>query len=340
MWITSSIATVLTPTAVALGNFDGVHQGHRQVIQPVLAFNHSESAIRETLAQLSTGLPTGIASPVYPTVVTFHPHPQEFFSGQPRKLLTPLAEKTVQLDAMGVKQLVLLPFDQRLATLTPAQFVHEILVEQLQVRQISIGSDFRFGQNRAGTAEELQAIAATEGIEVIITSLKLLDGKRISSSAIREALQAGDIALANYLLGRPYTLVGTVIKGQQLGNTLGFPTANLELPPEKCLPRFGVYAVRVQWCEKSDRVSADLSVCPQPGVACEMGVMNLGYRPTVNGTHLVAEVHLLNWSGNLYGQVLSVSLEQFLRPEQKFESLDALKTQIKADCDAAQAIFI
>ncbi|MEX0268394.1 bifunctional riboflavin kinase/FAD synthetase [Leptolyngbyaceae cyanobacterium UHCC 1019] len=326
MWITSSIATVLTPTAVALGNFDGVHQGHRQVIQPVLSFNHSEidSAIRETI-------PMGIASPVYSTVVTFHPHPQEFFSGQPRTLLTPLPEKIVQLDAMGVKQLVLLPFDRQLAALTPAQFVQEILVEQLQACQISIGSDFRFGQNRAGTAEELQAIAATAGIEVKITSLKLLDEKRISSSAIREALQSGDVALANYLLGRPYTLVGTVIKGQQLGNTLGFPTANLQLPPEKCLPRLGVYAVRVHWCEKGDR--------PQPGTAFQLGVMNLGYRPTVKGTHLVAEVHLLNWSGNLYGQTLSVSLEQFLRPEQKFESLDALKAQITADCDAAKSVL-
>ncbi len=321
MWITSSIATVLTPTAVALGNFDGVHQGHRQVIQPVLAFNDSG---------IDSGIDRAIA-PIYSTVVTFHPHPQEFFSGQPRTLLTPLAEKIVQLDAMGVKQLVLLPFDQQLATLTPEQFVQEILVEQLQVRQISIGSDFRFGRNRAGTATELRAIAANAGIEVKITSLKLLDEKRISSSAIREALQAGDAALANYLLGRPYTLVGTVIKGQQLGNTLGFPTANLQLPPEKCLPRCGVYAVRVQWCVKGDR--------PQPSTAFQLGVMNLGYRPTVNGNHLVAEVHLLNWSGNLYGQVLSVSLEQFLRPEQKFESLDALKAQIQADCHAAQAIF-
>ncbi|MBM0742289.1 bifunctional riboflavin kinase/FAD synthetase [Phormidium sp. CLA17] len=314
MWITSSLSTILTPTAVALGNFDGIHQGHRQVIQPALAFNDE-----------------AIASPVYATVVTFHPHPQEFFSGQSRKLLTPLPEKIVQLDKMGVKQLVMLPFDQQLATLTPAQFVQEILLKQLQVRQISIGSDFRFGRNRAGTAKELQAIAAAEGVEVMITSLKLLDEKRISSSAIREALQAGDIALANYLLGRPYTLVGTVVEGQQLGNTLGFPTANLQLPPEKCLPRSGVYAVRVQWCEKGD--------CPQPGTACETGVMNLGYRPTVNGTHLVAEVHLLNWAGNLYGQVLSVSLEHFLRPEQKFESLNALKAQIKTDCDAAKTVF-
>lgn len=327
MWTTSSIATVLTPTAVALGNFDGVHQGHRQVIQPVLASSHS-------------GLDSGVAPPAYSTVLTFHPHPQEFFSGQPRTLLTPLGEKIAQLDAMGVKQLVMLPFDQQLAALTPKQFVQEILVEQLQVRQISVGSDFRFGRNRAGTAEELKAIAVAAGIEVIITSLKLLDEKRISSSAIREALQAGDIALANYLLGRPYTLIGTVIKGQQLGNTLGFPTANLQLPPEKCLPCSGVYAVRVQGCEKGDRARTDWSVHPQPGTACEIGVMNLGYRPTVNGTHLVAEVHLLNWSGDLYGQVLSVSLKQFIRPEQKFESLDALKAQIKADCDTAQAIFM
>lgn len=316
MWITSTLANALTPTAVALGNFDGVHLGHRQVIQPVVPFSASVSADEH----------------IYSTVVTFNPHPREFFSGQPRCLLTPIQEKAAQLKLIGVEQLVLLPFDRELASLTPQQFVEEILLRQLQAKQISVGSDFHFGRGRSGTATELQAIAAQHGVTVTIAPLKNLDQERISSSGIREALQAGNLPLARRLLGRSYCLVGIVSLGQQLGRKLGFPTANLQLPPEKFLPRLGVYAVRVHISSSEDE-SALVTPPTLPGV------MNIGVRPTVDGKTQVVEVHLLDWSADLYGKTAVVSLESFLRPEQKFASLDELKAQIQADCEAAREVL-
>ena len=290
-----------------------MHQGHRQVIQSVLASPHfSESGDH-----------------AHATVVTFHPHPQEFFTGQPRQPLTPLAEKVAQLRHLGVEQLVLLPFDRELASLSPEKFVQEILCDRLQAVCVSIGADFRFGQRRAGTAEDLQAVATARGIKTTIAPLKLLGGERISSSAIRQALQQGDLATANRLLGRPYSLMGQVVEGQQLGRTIGFPTANVQLPPEKFLPQNGVYAVTVQLCELDSPL--DGSAFP--------GVMNLGYRPTVDGTRQVVEVHLLDWSGDLYDRTIVVHLQHFLRSEQKFDSLDGLKAQIQLDCEMARSLL-
>lgn len=299
MWIANSFDQVKTPTFVALGNFDGVHRGHRQVIQHILGAVHA-------------------------TVVTFHPHPQEFFTGQRRALLTPIAEKACYLTELGVQQLVLLPFNQELARLTPEEFVEEILVQRLQAQQISVGQDFCFGQGRSGTTAELQVLASRHGIPVQIAPLHTCQGERISSSAIRHALTEGNLERANQLLGRPYSLMGKVIHGQQLGRTIGFPTANLQLPPEKFLPRQGVYSVWVY------RVSAGTTQ-PLPGV------MNLGNRPTVDGSTLSAEVHLLDWTDDLYGETLIVNLEGFLRPEQKFASLDELQAQIHADCEIARS---
>lgn len=298
MWITSSPSTALTPTAVALGNFDGIHLGHRQVISPVLSTAPGNRA----------------------TVVTFSPHPTEFFTGQPRSLLTPLDEKAACLEAMGVQQLVMLPFTQELAALTPQQFVEEILVQHMQAQHVSVGVDFRFGCKRLGTAEDLSAIAAIYSISTTIVPLLTFQGKRISSSSIRQALLEGDLKTANRMLGRSYSIVGEVVKGQQLGRTIGFPTANLQLPANKEIPRRGVYAVRVS----------------EPGKEFRLGVMNIGNRPTVNGLTQTIEVHLLDWTGDLYGHTLTVELEDFIRPEQKFASLEALQAQISADCETAR----
>lgn len=379
MWITSSLATALTPTSVALGNFDGVHRGHQQVIKPILKKSGTSRAIAKPLSENTQAdeelkeccsavaipgavnaagqepgsiivtpsavewygqvdncsLPNfnferqadGGTGHIYPTVATFYPHPREFFSGQPWKLLTSPIEKVQQLSRLGVEQLVLLPFDWELASLSPEEFVETILVRQLQAKQVSVGEDFRFGHRRAGTSSDLKAIASAYGIDVTIVSLQTCQEERISSSLIRHSLQQGDISQANRLLGYPYTLTGVVVKGQQLGRTIGFPTANLQLPTEKFLPRQGVYAVRVYGSSPASPQSS------QPGV------MNIGQRPTVNGIGLTVEIHLLDWSGDLYGQTLTVSLEQFLRPEQKFASLDALKMQIQADCEAARTFL-
>ncbi len=303
--------------AAALGNFDGIHRGHVQVIKPVLAG-------REEWGEQECG------EKVYRSVVTFTPHPQEFFSGQPRSLLTPLEEKAQELQALGIEQLVLLPFDRELASLTPEAFVEKILIKTLDCRRISVGQDFRFGCDRAGTVAELRAIAAQWQVEVDLVSLYAAGGERISSSRIRQALLAGDVATAQDLLGRPYRLTGRVVQGQQLGRTLGFPTANLQLPLHKFLPHYGVYAV---WVAGNEPESA-LGSFPRPGV------MNLGQRPTVAGQAVTVEVHLLDWSGDLYGQSLAVDLVAFLRPEQRFESLEALKEQIGKDGAIARQMLL
>jgi riboflavin kinase / FMN adenylyltransferase len=308
VWVTSSIETSLQPTQVALGNFDGVHLGHATVIQ----------------ALFDSPVPSAFdASHCYTTVVSFTPHPYVFFSGQPKPLLTLLPEKVELLEKLGVEQLVLLPFDRELANLSPEAFVEQILVKQLKVQKISVGFDFCFGRERAGNAEDLKAIAARFNIPVTIVKAALMAEDRISSSAVRQALEAGDVVRAKQLLGRTYTLGGTVIQGQQLGRTLGFPTANLDVSAEKFIPLRGVYQVQV-----------DSPAFTQP----QLGVMNIGLRPTVNGTVQTIEVHLLDWSGDLYGHTVTVHLEQFLRPEQKFESLDALKAQIQLDCDNARQL--
>lgn len=321
MWVTSSLATALTPTAVALGNFDGIHRGHQQVIQPILQHSTLLPNPSEPINPQERVNREG--KHIYPTLATFYPHPREFFSGQPWKLLTPKPEKVDQLKRLGIEQLVLLPFDRELAALSPEQFVEKILIEQLRVTHVSIGEDFRFGYRRTGTAKDLQAIAATYQVQVSIVTIQTCQGERISSSQIRQSLEQGDILKANRLLGRPYRIMGQVVKGQQLGRTIGFPTANLEWFPDKFLPRNGVYCVRVN----------------SPSLSEQWGVMNIGERPTVKGTCLTVEIHLLNWSGDLYGQTITVSLEQFLRPEQKFASLDDLRRQIQADCAAARTFF-
>ncbi len=311
MWITTSTDTVKRPTAIALGNFDGIHQGHRVVLQPIL--DKYQLSLQDSSENHE----------IYPTLVSFYPHPKEFFTGNKIKLLTPIEEKAQYLESLGFKQLVLLPFDQKLADLDPQQFVEEILVKQLQAHEISVGEDFRFGCQRRGTAIDLQNIAANFDITVNINTLQKFDDHqnqpiRISSSLIRQALTHGAIEEANFMLGRSYTLIGKVVKGEQLGRTIGFPTANLQLPIDKFLPRYGVYAVNVSWENFTVR-----------------GVMNIGCRPTVDGDTPTVEVHLLNWSGNLYDKTLTVSLQKFLRSEQKFPSLEALKQQISSDCQAA-----
>ncbi|MGB3402876.1 MAG: bifunctional riboflavin kinase/FAD synthetase [Microcoleaceae cyanobacterium] len=345
MWTTSSLDIVLTPTAIALGNFDGLHRGHQQVITPTLnqsassqqqvssrQFSQTDfsSSVELSSCRTSTSIPNSTeAEHCYSTVVTFHPHPQQFFTGRTKPLLTPHDEKVEQLKQLGVEQLVLLPFNHDLAALTPRQFVEKIIVEQLHARRVSVGFDFQFGKNRAGTAVDLQEIAAQFGVEVIIVSRYPCEqGERISSSLIRQALQQGEIQRATHLLGRYYQLVGEVVTGQQLGRTIGFPTANLQLPQDKFLPRYGVYAV---WVKQQSQQQADSS--PQ------MGVMNIGCRPTVAGEHPTVEVHLLDWSGDLYGKTLAVDLVEFLRPEQKFASVEQLKSQIELDCLKATKIL-
>ena len=292
---------ILTPIAIALGNFDGIHRGHLEVIRPVLDWD----------------------ADVYKTVVTFDPHPQQYFTRQQRQLLTTYQERAAILEDLGIQQIILLPFDRELVKLSPQEFVDRILVDRLQAKFISVGEDFRFGNQRAGTATDLVTLAAAAGIPTRIAPLETDGDSRISSSRIRAALLSADLTLTRELLGRYYSIGGMVVSGQQIGRSIGFPTANLNYPPEKFLPLQGVYCVRVD----------------TPAATQLPGVMNIGKRPTVAGLNTTVEVHLLDWEGDLYDRPLTVYLHHFLRSEQKFADLTELTNQIQADCHQARVFF-
>jgi riboflavin kinase / FMN adenylyltransferase len=282
------------PSAVALGNFDGVHKGHEAVLRQVLDDPN-------------------------PTVLTFEPHPREYFSNKTGFLLTPDQEKFDCLARLGFAQTVVLPFNFALAQLTASVFVSQILVAGLGATAVSIGPDFCFGYQRQGNATVLRELGQVYGFDVRVCEESQWTQRRISSSAIREALGQGDCGTAWNLLGRPYALVGTVVTGEQRGRQLGFPTANLALSESKFIPRTGVYRVRVIWRGQ---------YLP--------GVLNIGYRPTFAGEKCTLEVHLLDWQGDLYGEILQVELLNYVRPEQKFASLQELQAQIQQDVRLAR----
>lgn len=316
MQVIFDLTEIKTPTSIALGNFDGIHRGHSLVIAAALKKSSPHA---------------------HSTLLTFHPHPRQLFSGKPHSLLTPLPEKIAHLQTLGVEQVVLLPFNEEIACLTPEEFVTKILVQQLQAIQVSVGANFYFGRDRSGHAQDLARLAQAHNIQPQIIPLQnlplapnspanFLETAKplpISSSSIRHHLSLGQIPVANMLLGRSYTLMGTVIQGKKLGRTLGFPTANVQIPTEKFLPKYGVYAVTV--IHQGKRLP---------------GVMNVGVRPSVDTENIDphVEVHILDWQGNLYGETLTIALREFLRPEQKFASIDALKAQINIDAEVARQL--
>ena len=292
------------PTAIALGSFDGLHQGHRRVIAAV------------------TDRPAAAGAPI-PTVVSFWPHPREVLHGEPRLRLDLPAEKLHLLEPLGIEQLVLVPFTRELAALSPEAFVEQVLVGQLAAQRIAVGDNFRFGAGRSGDSHSLAAIGARHGIDVQVLPM-LWDGQeRVSSSRIRRALAAGDVAEARRLLERPYRFSGRVVRGRGLGRELGWPTANLQVDGRKFLPLEGVYA-------------AAASVAGGPLLPA---VMNLGPQPTVDPMAPSAvEVHLLDRRLELEGQELVVEPLQLLRRQQTFAGFEELSAQIARDADRARAL--
>jgi riboflavin kinase/FMN adenylyltransferase len=292
-----------TPAArvVAVGNFDGVHAGHRAL----LAVLTEQADARGARA----------------TVTTFDPAPTAVLAPerhQPR--IMPLADRVALLGQAGVEEVVVESFDRPLGAHPARWFAREFLARRLGAVAVVVGYDFRFGHGREGTAALLREWLP--GVEVIeVAPLEDAEGP-LSSSRVRKLVAAGRVEAAAALLGRPHRLVGTVVQGDQRGRTIGFPTANLLLRTE-LLPANGVYAVRV-------RVD---------GTAPRPGVMNLGTRPTVDGTRLSPEVHLLDFQGDLYGRELAVELVARLRDEVRFASLDALVTQIRLDAAQARTLL-
>lgn len=283
-----------------IGNFDGVHRGHQAIL----------ARLRERAAEF--GLPS--------CVVIFEPQPREYFSPDKAPArLTRLREKLQLLAEQGVDRVLCLAFNRRLREMSAAEFVHATLVEGLGVQHLEVGDDFRFGCDRAGDFNFLLKAGAAEGFSVEAATTIEVEGERVSSTRLRQVLADGDLAMAERLLGRPFSLAGRVMHGQALGRQLGAPTANIQLK-RKSTPLSGVFVV-----------SAEVDGMQQPAVA------NIGMRPSVESDgkpHL--EVHLLNYQGDLYGRLLRVTFHRKLRDEQRFASLEALKTAIEADIAAAR----
>ena len=292
------------PLFLAIGVFDGVHLGHRAVIERALADARKAG---------------GTA-----VVVTFDPHPIRLLRPQlaPR-LLTSTLHKIRLIRALGAEQLLIIPFDHAFAATPPADFIRALAASARPLREICVGFEWSFGKDRAGNLALIEQLGQELGFDEVGVPAVEIDGKVVSSTLIRGAVEAGDLALAARFLGRDYTILGTVARGAQLGRKLGFPTANLSAHNEQFPPN-GVYAVDIARDGQSLR-----------------GVANIGVRPTIeNATgERTIEVHIFDFAGEIYGEDLEITFRRFLRPEKKFPSLDALREQIAADAISARSAF-
>ena len=290
----------------AIGNFDGVHLGHQSVI-----------SLTRDLA-LSMNAPLGI--------MTFEPHPRSYFAPDtaPFRLMNAQA-KAERFARLGIEKLYEVPFNKALAELSPRNFAQDIIATRLGLQHIVVGDDFCFGADRAGTTEDLQRFGDEMDFGVTIAPLKVHDGGRVSSTAIRKALRDGCPRDAAAMLGHWHRIVGQVIRGDQRGRDLGYPTANMSMAGLH-LPKFGVYAVKVTVLDGSHAGTYN-------------GATSIGVRPMFGVNRPNLETFVFDFSGDLYGATLSVALIEYLRPEEKFDSLEALITQMDADCDRARKIL-
>jgi riboflavin kinase/FMN adenylyltransferase len=297
-----------TPIALTIGNFDGIHLGHQAML----------SRLKDAASRL--GLPA--------CVMTFEPHPREFFAPDQAPIrLTSMREKLTCLIQAEVDCIHICRFNYDFARIGAEQFIADILKKELAVRWLLVGDDFRFGARRAGDFAMLQALSAENNFTVEATPSVTIDGQRVSSTAIREALASGDLNKAGKLLGRPYSISGRVVDGDKLGKQLGFPTANIQLKHNRP-PLSGIFAVSVCGAIHASPVT------PLPAVA------SLGVRPTThdNGKP-VLEVHLFDFNQEIYGQHLQVNFLHKLRDEEKYRDIDTLIRQIEQDVAQAKSFF-
>jgi riboflavin kinase/FMN adenylyltransferase len=295
----------LPNAVVTSGTFDGVHRGHQTIL-----------ARLTEVAKASGG---------ESVLITYWPHPRTVVSNdsQNLKLLTTLEEKTDLVDQAGVDHLVIIPFTRSFSQLTSEEYINQILIEKIGTKKLVIGYDHRFGRDREGGFEYIKAHQHEYGFEVEEIPRQDVDAVGVSSSKIRAALNEGNIHTANQFLGRPYTLTGTIVKGRQLGRTIGFPTANMQVDDAaKLVPANGVYAVAVEY-----------------GGQTLGGMLNIGFRPTVAGTHQTIETYIFDFDKDIYGEHMTLRFREFLRPEQKFDGLPALVAQLKYDEEAARAVL-
>ena len=288
--------------ALTIGNFDGVHLGHQAIIAHLL----------EKSAKLNC--PAGVMS--------FEPLPHEYFTHeQSSARLNRLREKFQALQSTRTDFLLCLKFNQQLAEMAADDFIEEILVNQLNIKYLLVGDDFRFGKGRADDFDSLKKAGEKYGFEVEDTATQIHHHERISSTRIRDALKIGQLELAAEMLGHDYNICGRVAHGDKRGRTIGFPTANIKLF-HRNIPLSGVYAVQMQMEEHTIN-----------------GVANIGKRPTVDGINIQLEVHLFDFAEDIYGRHVCVNFQHKIREERKFDSLDALQSQIHKDCDKAKEFF-
>jgi riboflavin kinase/FMN adenylyltransferase len=300
-----NLGAILPSGCVAtIGVFDGVHRGHQRILQRVL-----DEARRRGLDSL---------------VFTFEPTPREYFeSVSPPARLTRFRERFTMLSRLGIGWVYCPRFDAHLESLEPDAFIERLLVRTLGVKHLVVGDDFRFAKRRAGTLADLQAAGPRAGFTVEQVASVMLDGVRVSSTAVREALAAGDMERARHLLGRHYSMTGRVIRGRNLGRQLGMPTANVALS-RRLSPVMGIFAVRVAGVEAGLR----------PGVA------SVGTRPTTDGTEPLLEVHVFDFDREIYGRHIEVQFVARLRDELKFPDLPSLQHQMQLDAAAARRILM
>ena len=287
------------PAVIALGMFDGVHLGHRALM----------SRLQEEAKHLHA----------IPAVYTFSNHPLEVLGGSVR-LLSGIRERNMLLRSLGAEELESVPFTREMASLSPEAFV-DLLSAKWDVRGLVVGYNYTCGDRGAGTPETLREIGKRRGFSVSVVEPVLLEGEPVSSTRIREAVERGDITLANRLLKRRYTLSGTVVQNKRIGSRIGFPTANIDANPKRAIPADGVYATFA---------SVDGGMY--------RAVTNIGTNPTVNGEKLTIETHLIDFHADIYGQPLSILFRKRMRGELMFDSLDALKEQIRLDVEEAELL--
>lgn len=290
--------------AVSVGVFDGVHRGHVRILNTLAEAKRRENVERSLL-------------------ISFDPHPLALVrpDDAPRMIST-IAERIAELGRHGPDELLILPFTRELASTPFDEFAREVLVKKLGMKHLVAGYDFRMGRGRGGSAEDMVTLGKQSGFTVEVVEPYYLDDEIISSTTIRAAVEAGDMAAASHRLGRPFRLSGRVVKGDGRGRGLGFPTANLEqFPLQKLLPPTGVYRVRVKWEDGSGE-----------------GLMNLGLAPTLRGRFL-AEIHILDFQDEIYGKCLEVDVLQRFRGEEKFPNIQALCAQIEKDISRLREIL-
>jgi riboflavin kinase/FMN adenylyltransferase len=290
---------------ITIGTFDGVHLGHRAILNEVV--KHATQAHADSV------------------LITFEPHPRKLlFPTQPLGILTPLQQKVELLSEAGIRHVVVAPFTKAFAALSAADYIKDFLVAHFHPQSIIIGYDHRFGHDRSGSIELLKQYADAYSYNVYEISAQLIDEAAVSSSKIRKELLAGQVQEAAHKLGHYYSITGTVIKGAQLGRTIGYPTANVQpTDPEQLIPANGVYVIRSKWNNHEYK-----------------GMLNIGYRPTVSNEHtLHIESHLFDFVENIYDQIIEISFIARLRDEQKFPSLDALKMQLGKDKEGAVKVM-